>query len=152
MLYTLTSHSLGTPLEYQGWAPNCINSWFGVGNIPQRSYRYDSITELLQMCRLHMCGANLSFHNIPKERLLTWDLAPVSLWLHDRSEDEHTLVIKGLTWSAPIMTSLPAAIAVVRQRGPMLSCALNQFFILPSKICTGIVFLSSTVQSWWANV
>ncbi len=84
----ISIHSLATLLGYSllvpGWTPFVFRTALilrgidsqGVGNIPQRfwSICHDSITQLLQICRLHIHDENLSFHHIPK--VLYW----IEIW------------------------------------------------------------------------
>ncbi len=76
-----------------GWTPfwlqNCLNSlWHRFNKVLETflrdfgPYWHDSITHLLQICRLHIHDANLPFHHIP----LDWDLVTVEAirvkWTH----------------------------------------------------------------------
>ncbi len=76
--YTLTGHFIGYTLLLLGWThfclQNCLNSWWHRFNKVFETflrdfgpYWHDSITQLLQICRLHIHDANLPFHHIPKE-------------------------------------------------------------------------------------
>ncbi len=82
-------------------------------------YWHESITQLQQICRLHIHDANLPFHHIPKTVEAIWEkwthchVQETSLRLFElcdmvhypagsTSEDGYTVVIKGWTWSATI--------------------------------------------------
>ncbi len=127
-------------LLVSGWTPfclqNCLNSlWHRFNKVLETflrdfgPYWHDSITQLLQICRLHIHDDNLSFHHIPKvlywieiwwcgghlskvnslscsrnQSEMIWALwhGALSCWKYS-SEDEYTVVIKGWTWSAIIL-------------------------------------------------
>ncbi len=83
--YTLTDHFIRYTLLVPGWTPlclqNCFNySWHRFNKVLETflrdfgPYWYDSITRLLQICRLHIHDANLPFHHIPK--VLYW----IEIW------------------------------------------------------------------------
>ncbi len=83
--YTLTGHFIRDTLLGPGWThvclQNCLNSsWHIFNEVLETflrdfgSYCHDSITQLLQICRLHIHDENLSFHHIPK--VLYW----IEIW------------------------------------------------------------------------
>ncbi|AWO96124.1 Kinesin-like protein, partial [Scophthalmus maximus] len=70
-------HFIRYTLLVKVWTPfclqNCLNSsWHTFNKVLETflrdfgPYRHDSITQLLQICRLHIYDANLPFHHIPK--------------------------------------------------------------------------------------
>ncbi len=80
-MYTLTGHFIRYTLLVAGWTPfclqNCLNSsWHWFNKVLETflrdfgPYWHDSITQLLQICRLHIHDENLPFHHIPK--VLYW--------------------------------------------------------------------------------
>ncbi len=84
-IYIFTGHFIRYSLLVPGWTlfclQNCLNSschWFNkVLETFLRDfgpYWHDSITQLLQICRLHIHDVNLSFHHIPK--MLYW----IEIW------------------------------------------------------------------------
>ena len=73
-------------LLVKGWSPFCLqnglnSSWHTFNKVLETflrdfaPYWHDSITQLLQMCRLHIYDGNLPFY--PKAALLDWDLVTV---------------------------------------------------------------------------
>ncbi len=83
--YTLTGQFIRYTLLVPGWTlfclQNCFNSsWHRLNKVLETllrdfgPYWHDSITQLLQICRLHIHDANLSFHHIPK--VLYW----IEIW------------------------------------------------------------------------
>ncbi len=83
-IYTLTGHFIMYTLLVQGWTPfclqKCLNSlWHRFNKVLETflrdfgPYWHDSITQLLQICQLHI-HANLPFHHIPK--VLYW----IEIW------------------------------------------------------------------------
>ncbi len=134
--YTLTDHFIRYTLLVPGWTPvclqNCLNSsWHRFNKVLETflrdfgPYWYDSITQLLQICRLHIHDVNLSFHHIPKVLYCTeiwWLWSKVNSLSCSRNQSEmiwalwhgalsswkyirrwYTVVIKGWTWSATIL-------------------------------------------------
>ncbi len=84
-VHTLTGHFIMYTLLVPGWTPfclqNCLNSsWHRFNKVLETflrdfgPYWHDSITQLLQICRLHIHDVNLSFHHIPK--VLYW----IEIW------------------------------------------------------------------------
>ncbi len=84
-VYTLTGHFIRYTLLVPGWTPFCLqnglnSSWHRFNKLLETFLRYfgpywhDSITQLLQVCRLHIHDVNLPFHHIPK--LLYW----IEIW------------------------------------------------------------------------
>ncbi len=80
---------LGTPC-----LQNCLNSsWHRFNEVFETflrdfgSYCHDSITQLLQICRLHIHDENLSFHHIPK--VLYW----IEIWWLWRSFEQSELIV-----------------------------------------------------------
>ncbi len=84
-IYTLTGHFIRYTLLVPGWTPfclqNCLNSsWHRFNKVLETllwdfgPYWHDRITQLLQICRLHIHDVNLSFHHIPK--VLYW----IEIW------------------------------------------------------------------------
>ncbi len=82
---TLTGHFIRYTLLEPGWTPfclqNCLNSlWHRFNKVLEIflrdfvPYWHDSITQLLQFCRLHIHDENLPFHHIPK--VLYW----IEIW------------------------------------------------------------------------
>ncbi len=82
---TLTGHFIRYTLLVRVWTPfclqNCLNSsWHRFNKVLETflrdfgPYCHDSITQLLQICRLHIHDVNLSFHHIPK--VLYW----IEIW------------------------------------------------------------------------
>ncbi len=82
---TLTGHFIRYTFLVMGWSPfclqNCLNySWHRLNTVLKTflrnvgPYWHDSITQLLQICRLHIHDANLPFHHIPK--VLCW----IEIW------------------------------------------------------------------------
>ncbi len=80
-IYTLTGHFIRYTLLVPGWTPfciqNCLHSlWHRFNKVLETflrdfgPYWHDSITQFLQICRLHIHDANLPFHHIPK--MLYW--------------------------------------------------------------------------------
>ncbi len=80
-IHTLTGHFIRYTLLVLGWTPfclqNCLNSsWHRFNKVLETflrdvgAYRHDIITQLLQICRLHIHDVNLPFHHIPK--VLYW--------------------------------------------------------------------------------
>ncbi len=76
-----TGHFIRYTLLVPGWTPfclqNCLNSsWHGFNKMLETflrdfgPYWHDSITQLLQICQLHIHDANLPFNQIPK--VLYW--------------------------------------------------------------------------------
>ncbi len=139
-IYTLTGYFIRYPLLVPGWTPfcfqNCLNSsWHRFDKVLETflrdfgPYWHDSITQLLQICRLHIHDANLPFHHIPKvlywidfwwlwrpfeKRELivmfkkpVWDYLSFVTWfiilLDVAIRRWYTVVIKGWTWSATIL-------------------------------------------------
>ncbi len=138
-IYTLTGHFIRYTLLVPGWTsfclPNCLNSlWNRLNKVLETflrdfgPYWHDSITQLLQICRLHIHDATLPFHHIPKvliglrsgdcgghlskvnslscsrnqsEMISALWHGVVYCWKKP-SEDGYTVVIKGWTWSATI--------------------------------------------------
>ncbi len=131
---------LGTPCYYRVEPPFAFRTalillWHRFNKVLETfprdfgPYWHDSITQLLQICRLHIHDANLSFHHIPKvvywieiwwlwrpfveSELIVmfkkpvWDDLSFATWciilLEVASEDRYTVVIKGWTWSATIL-------------------------------------------------
>ncbi len=83
--YTLTGHFIRYTLLLPGWThvclQNCLNSsWHRFNEVLKTflrdfgPYWHYSITQLLQICRLHIHDANLPFHHIPK--VLYW----IEIW------------------------------------------------------------------------
>ncbi len=83
--YTHTGHFIRYTLLVPGWTPfcfqNCLSSsWHRFNKVLETflrdfgPYWHDSITQLLQICRLHIHDANLPFHYIPK--VLYW----IEIW------------------------------------------------------------------------
>ncbi len=83
--YTLTGHFIRYILLVSGWThfclQNCFNSsWRRFNKVLETflrdfgPYCHDSITQFLQICRLHIHDVNLSFHHIPK--VLYW----IEIW------------------------------------------------------------------------
>ncbi len=83
--HTLTGNFIRYTLLVPGWTPfchqNCLNSsWHRFNKVLETFFRdfgpywHDSITQLLQICRLHIHDANLPFHHIPK--VLYW----IEIW------------------------------------------------------------------------
>ncbi len=83
--YTLTGHFIRYTLLVPGWTSfclqNCLNSsWLRFNKVLETflrdfgPYWHDSITQLLQICRLHIHDVNLPFHHIPK--VLYW----IEIW------------------------------------------------------------------------
>ncbi len=124
--YTLTGHFIRYTLLVPGWTAFCLqnfnSSWHRFTKVLETflrdfdPYWHDSITQLLQICRLHIHDANLPFHHIPKVlywieiwwlKKPVWDDLSFVTWciilLEVASEDEYTVVIKGWTWSATIL-------------------------------------------------
>ncbi len=75
-IYTLTGHFIRYTLLVLGWThfclQNCLNSsWHRFNKVLETffsdfgPYRHDSITQLQQICRLHIHDTNLPFHHIP---------------------------------------------------------------------------------------
>ncbi len=75
--HTLTGHFIRYTLLVLGWTlfflQNCLNSpWNRFNKMLETflrdfgPYWHDSITQLLQICRLHIHDANLPFHHIPR--------------------------------------------------------------------------------------
>ncbi len=84
-LYTLTGHFIRNILLVPVWTPfclqNCLNSlWHRFNKVLETflrdfdPYWHDSITQLLQICRLHIHDANFPFHHIAK--VLYW----IEIW------------------------------------------------------------------------
>ncbi len=84
-IYTLTGHFIRYTLLVLGWPPfclqDCLNSlWHRFNKVLKTflrdvsPYWPDSITQLLQICRLHIHDVNLPFHHIPK--VLYW----IEIW------------------------------------------------------------------------
>ncbi len=84
-IYTLTGHFIRYTLLVPYWTPfclqNCFNSsWHRFNKVLETfltdfgPYWHDSITQLLQIYRLHIHDANLPFHHIPK--VLCW----IEIW------------------------------------------------------------------------
>ncbi len=82
---TLAGHFIRCTLLVPGWTPfwlqNYLNSsWHRFNKVLETflrdfgPYWHDSITQLLQICRLHKHDVNLSFHHIPK--VLYW----IEIW------------------------------------------------------------------------
>ncbi len=76
----LSSTGLGTRITHF-CLQNCLNSsWHGFNKVLETflrdfgPYWHDSITQLLQICRLHIHDANLPFHHITK--MLYW----IEIW------------------------------------------------------------------------
>ncbi len=76
-IHTLTGHFIMYTLLVPGWThfclQNCLHSlWHRFNKVLETflrdggPYWHDSITQLLQICRLHIHDVNLSFHHIPK--------------------------------------------------------------------------------------
>ncbi len=87
---TLTGHFITYTLLVPGWTrfclQNCLNSsWHRFKKVLETflrdfgPYWYDSITQLLQICRLHIHDANLPFQHIPK--VLYW----IEIWCQWRA-------------------------------------------------------------------
>ncbi len=83
--HTLTDHFNRYTLLVPDWThfclQNCLNSlWHRLNKVLETflrdfgPYWHDSITQLLQICRLHIHDANLPFHHIPK--VLYW----IEIW------------------------------------------------------------------------
>ncbi len=75
------THFIRYTLLVPGWTPFCLNSlWHRFNKVLETflrdfgPYWHDSITQLLQICRLHIHDANLPFHHIPK--VLYW----IEIW------------------------------------------------------------------------
>ncbi len=79
--HTHTGHFIRYTLLVPGWTnfclQNCLNSsWHRFNKVLEAflrdfgPYWHDSITQLLQICRLHIHDANLPFHHIPN--VLYW--------------------------------------------------------------------------------
>ncbi len=139
-IYTLTGHFIRYTLLVPGWTPfclqNCLNSsWHRFNKVLETflrdfgPYWPDSITQLLQICRLHIHDANSLVTPHPKDVLLDWDLVTVEAiwvkWTHCHVQETslrwfdlcdmvhypagssirrwYTVVIKGWTWSATIL-------------------------------------------------
>ncbi len=71
-IHTLSGHFIRYTLLVPGCLQNCLNSsWHRFNKVLETflrdfgSYWYDSITQLLQICRLHIHDVNLPFHHIP---------------------------------------------------------------------------------------
>ncbi len=91
-IYTLTGHFIRYTLLVPGWTPfslqNCLNSLWHWFNMVLETflrdfcpYWHDSITQLLQICWLHIHDANLPFHH--KCALLDCDLVTVeAIWVN----------------------------------------------------------------------
>lgn len=78
---TLKVHSAGKRLDLL-CLQNCLHSSLLRDFGP---YWRDSVTQLLQICKLHVYDANLPFHNVPKELcwIETWGLGAVGVqWTH----------------------------------------------------------------------
>ncbi len=81
-VYSLTGHFIRyTSSAFIFCLQNClIYSWHRFNKVLQTflrdfgPYLHDSITQLLQICRLHIHDANLPFHHIPK--VLYW----IEIW------------------------------------------------------------------------
>ncbi len=84
-VYTLTGHFIRYTLLVPGWASFCLqnwlnSSWHRFNKVLETflrdlaPYCHDSITQLLQICRLHIHDENLPFHHIPK--VLYW----IEIW------------------------------------------------------------------------
>ncbi len=96
--HTLTGHFIRYTLLVPGWTPfclqNCLNySWHRFNKVLETllrdfgPYWHDSITQLLQICRLHIHDANLPFHHIPK--VLYW----IEIWWLWRPFEESELIV-----------------------------------------------------------
>ncbi len=83
--HTLIGHFIRYTLLVPGWThfclQNCLNSsWHRFNKVLETflrdfgSYWHDSITQFLQICRLHIHDVNLSFHHIPN--VLYW----IEIW------------------------------------------------------------------------
>ncbi len=89
--HTLTGHFIRYTLLVPGWTPfclqNCLNSsWHRFNKLLETflrdfgPYWHDSITQLLQICRLHIHESLVPPH--PKGALLDWDLVTVeAIWV-----------------------------------------------------------------------
>ncbi len=84
-LYTLIGHFIRYTLLVPGWTPfclqNCLNSsWHRFNKVLETflwdlcPYWHNNITQLLQICRLHIHDVNLPFHHILK--VLYW----IEIW------------------------------------------------------------------------
>ncbi len=93
-VYSLTGHFIRYTSLEPGWThfclQNCLNSsWHRFNKVLETflrdfgPYLHDSITQLLQICRLHIHDANPPH---PKDALLDWDLVTVKViwvkWTH----------------------------------------------------------------------
>ncbi len=99
------THSLATllgTLLVPVWTPFCLqnflnSSWHRINKVLETflrdfgPYWHDSITQLLQICRLHIHDANLPPPH-PKGALLDWDLVTVEAiwvkWTHSINQSE----------------------------------------------------------------
>ncbi len=127
-IYTLTGHFIRYTLRVPGWTPFCLQnylnySWHRFNKVLETllknfgPYWHDSITQLLQNCRLHIHYANLPFHHIPKVlycieiwwlwRPFEWSeliaMFKKPVWDDVSFVTLYTVVIKGWTWSATIL-------------------------------------------------
>ncbi len=102
--YTLTGHFIRDTLLVPGWTPfclqNCLNSsWHRFNKVLETflrgsaPYWHDSITQLLQIRRLHIHDANLPFQHIPK--MLYWTEI---WWLWRLEYSELTVMFKKPVW------------------------------------------------------
>ncbi len=84
-IYTLPGHFIRCTLLVPGWTPfclqNCLNSsWHRFNKVLETflrdfgPYWHDNITQLLQICRLHIHNTSLPFHHILK--VLYW----IEIW------------------------------------------------------------------------
>ncbi len=92
-IYTLTGHFIRYTFLVPGWTHfcllNCLNSsWHRFNKVLETflrdfgPYWHDSITQLLQIYRLHIHDANLPVPTHPKAALLDWDLVTVeAIWV-----------------------------------------------------------------------
>ncbi len=133
------SHTPGHFIRYillvPGWTAFCLqnflnSSWHRFNKVLETFlrdfclYSHDRITQLLQICRLHIQDVNLPFHHIPKvlywiEILWLWrpfeychvqetsvrwfELCDMVHYPAGSSHHGYTVVIKGWTWSATIL-------------------------------------------------
>ncbi len=83
--HTLTGHFIRYTLLVPGWTPFCLHNrlnsvWHRFNKMLDTflrdfgPYWHDSITQLLQICRLHIHDVNLPFQHIPK--ILYW----IEIW------------------------------------------------------------------------
>ena len=97
-IYKLTGHLIRYTLLVKAWNPfclqNCLNSSRDTFNKVLETflrdfgpYWHDSITQLLQICRLHIYDANLPFHHISK--VLYW----IEIWWQWRPLEYSELIV-----------------------------------------------------------